>query len=93
MKIISILLWCFGALFSLWAFLVLISASSSSNIPVGFSSYIVLLIGLGCFYMAWREFKKPKQKGKEAPFKMGPWQWAYLIAFLGLGIYKYISEH
>jgi hypothetical protein len=66
MKLFSVLLWCSGALFSLWGFQVLVSVSSSANIPVGLSDYSVLLLALGCFYMAWREFKKPKQK-KRSP--------------------------
>ena len=92
MKLFSVLLWCSGALFSLWGFLVLVSASSSANIPVGLFDYSVLLLALGCIYMAWREFKKPKQKRKEVPYKIGPLQWIYIIGFLGFGIYKYISE-
>jgi hypothetical protein len=93
MKFFSISLWCFGGLFSAWGFLVLALASSSANIPIGLPSYGVLLMGIGFFYMAWKEFKKPKLQGKKAtPKKVGTVEIVFLVAFLAYLVYHHFIK-
>ena len=94
MKIFSISLWCFGALFSLGGFLVLALASYSENIPIYLPSYGALLMSVGCFYMAWKEFKKPKLQGEKAPpYKVSRLELVGFFGFTAYIIYKYITEH
>lgn len=90
MKMFSIILWIFGALFSLWGFLILWSASASENVPIGTYSYILPLTALGFFYMAWKEFKSTKiknKKGDKTPYKIGRLEWIVLILSGGYMVY------
>ncbi len=92
MKFFSIGIWALGGLIALLGFLVLLISSLFANKPIENISYVLLIISLVFFYMAWSEFKTFKasknKKNHSSSIKFSPLNWINRILSLGYLFYS-----